>query len=404
MKSLGDNRREFLKTAAAAAAASLLPPRRTAAAETADTLVRGKDPRLIVHAAGPAVFETPLDLLAHSPQTPTPLLFVRNNQQPSDVATIRPVEAMGWKIELAGLIDRPQSIDAAALFLMLQVEQEMVLQCSGNGRSLFAPAAPTKGTPWVRGGVGNVRFSGVTLAAVLERARVKVKPEAKYLTAEGRDAPAAGQQDFEHSLPIDEALARSMLALRLAGDKLPAIHGGPVRLVTPGYYGTMHVKWLTRLRFEAHESSHTSQIPNYRTPKYPITPGEDFQATYENSEPNWRMKTKCLVFSPAADAKLASGKVAVSGVAFNDGAARIERVLLSSDAGDTWQSAELEAPHSPYAWTRWQTHLKLKSGKQQIWARAIDALGRGQPADGAIDWNPHGYAWNGMEKIDVTVG
>jgi hypothetical protein len=31
-------------------------------------------------------------------------------------------------------------------------------------------------------------------------------------------------------------------------------------------------------------------------------------------------------------------------------------------------------------------------------------LGRGQPFDGAIHWNPQGYTWNGVEKIDVTVG
>jgi hypothetical protein len=96
--------------------------------------------------------------------------------------------------------------------------------------------------------------------------------------------------------------------------------------------------------------------------------------------------------------------VSVSGVAFNDGEARIETGLVSPDAGRTWQPAEIEVPESPYAWYRWRTRLRLARGKHQIWAMAVDAMGRRQPLDGAIHWNPQGYTWNGVEKIDVTIG
>jgi sulfite oxidase len=238
----------------------------------------------------------------------------------------------------------------------------------------------------------------------LERLAIKIKPEARFLTAEGKDEPAPNEQDFEHSIPLGEALKKSMLALRLNGEPLPAIHGGPVRLVTPGYYGTMHVKWLNHLRFEPRESDHTSQIPHYRTPRERIGPGDPFMPTYENSDPNWSMKVKCVVLSPAAGAKLAVGEVAVSGVAFNDGEAKIETVLVSPDAGRTWQMTKLEVPSSPYAWYRWQAHLNLPRGPAQIWAMAIDALGRSQPLDGAVAWNPQGYTWNGVEKIDLQIG
>lgn len=400
------DRRAFLKsTSASIAASALAAARQGFAAPTpgADNLVSGKDARLLVHAPQPAVFETPAELLATQQVTPTPLLFVRNNQQPADAATMKPPGPAGWTIELAGLVDPRRAVDAAALGALPQVEREMVLQCSGNSRRLFAASAATKGTPWGRGGMGNVRFAGVRLATFLERHGIKIKPEARFLTAEGSDEPQQGEQDFEHSIPLDEALKKSILALRLNGEPLPAIHGGPVRLVTPGYYGTMHVKWLNRLRFETTESDHTSQIPHYRTPREPIAPGQSFTATFENSEPNWRMKIKCVVLSPAPGARLAAGEISVAGVAFNDGEARIDRLLISPDAGHTWQPAQFEVPESPYAWYRWQARLKLAPGKQQIWALAIDALGRSQPLDGAISWNPQGYTWNGVEKIDVSV-
>lgn len=403
--SSSDRRVFFKKVGATVAAAYGGVPARAfdGQSQPADALLPGKNPRLVVHTAAPAVLETPLDLLAQDRITPIDALFVRNVQHSAALLTIKPPSLSGWKIELGGLVDRPQTINARLLEDLEQVAVEMVLQCSGNGRSLFSPAAKTKGTAWGRGGMGNVRFSGARLQTVLEHFGIRPKPQARYLSAEGVDDPAAGEQDFEHSLPLADALKKSILALRLNGEPIPAVHGGPVRLVTGGYYGTMHVKWITRLRFDAEESNHTSQVPHYRTPLVPIAPGEPFEATLANSEPNWRMKIKSVVLSPLPGATLTAGEVAASGVAFNDGEAAIETVLVSGDGGRTWQRAEVDAPDSPYAWYRWQARLNLPPGRQQIWARAIDKLGRTQPLDGTIHWNPQGYTWNGVDKIDVTV-
>jgi DMSO/TMAO reductase YedYZ molybdopterin-dependent catalytic subunit len=398
------DRRAFLnRTAVAVASTAFASTQRPSLAGAADAggIVPGKDPRLIVHTAQPPVFETPPPLLAAAQVTPTPLLFVRNCQAPPPISDRDPLG--GWKIELAGMIDHPQSFDAAALAKLPPTDVEMVVQCSGNGRAMFSQAAQTEGTQWDRGGMGNVQFSGVRLAALVEHLAVKPKGGARFLTAEGRDGPKPGEMDFEHSLPLDEALKKSILALRLNGQPLPAIHGGPVRLVTPGYYGTMHVKWITRLRFDERESNHTSHIPHYRTPLVPIAPGQQFQPTFDNSEPNWRMRLKSVVLRPAPGARLARGETTIVGVAFNDGEARIDSVLVSTDGGANWRVARLDAPKSPCAWYRWQATLELAPGKHQIWSRAVDALGRSQPVDGAVFWNPRGYTWNGVEKIDVTV-
>lgn len=399
------DRRVFLKkTTAAVASAAVISCHRLAegAAPDAAGIVPQKDPRLIVHTPEPPVFETPPALLADAQVTPTSLFFVRNCQAPPEISGRDPLA--GWKIELAGLVDHAQTFDAALLGKLPKREVEMVVQCSGNGRALFSQSSQTEGTQWLRGGMGNVRFAGVPLAAVLDRLGAKPKKGARFLTAEGRDNPKPGEMDFEHSLPLEETLAKSMLALELNGETLPVIHGGPVRLVTPGFYGTMQVKWVTRLRFEDRESDHTSHMPKYRTPIEPIEPGEKFAPTYENSEPNWRMRLKSVVLSPTPGAHLMRGRSSVVGVAFNDGEARIENVLVSTDRGASWQKARLDVPKSPYAWYRWHAQVELPPGSHEIWSRAVDALGRSQPLDGAIFWNPRGYTWNGVEKIDVTVG
>src|SRR3546814_13726494 len=80
---------------------------------------------------------------------------------------MKPVLIDGWEIELSGLIIPFRVIIRSEdLLKMEQVEHEMVLQCSGNGRAQY-PGIP--GTPWGQGGVANVRFSGVPLSAVLEQ-------------------------------------------------------------------------------------------------------------------------------------------------------------------------------------------------------------------------------------------
>src|SRR5690606_30840388 len=158
-----------------------------------------------------------------------------------------------------------------------------------------------------------------------------VDKQARFITAEGNDQAIAGKQDFEHSLPVDEALNRSILALRLNGKDLPAIHGGPVRLVTPGVFGTMHLKWLSKLTFAGEESQNENHARRYRVPKRRIKPGEEFTADLNNSRFNWRMNVKSVVLEPAPGAEVKAGSNTIRGVAFNDGAAPIDVVLVSTD-------------------------------------------------------------------------
>jgi sulfite oxidase len=364
--------------------------------------IEGIDPRLEVLSAAPLVLQTPVELLAGQRITDKRFLFVRNCQDLDDALTLEPVSLAGWEIELVGLI-RPGRvvIGAEELLGMDLVEHEMVLQCSGNGRSQFAGIP---GTPWGLGGVGNVRFAGVPLKALLERHCVDIDPQVNFVTAEGQDLPAGQEKpDFEHSLPVADVLERSIIALTLNGEPLPGVHGGPVRLVTPGLFGTMQVKWLTRLRFETAESSNFYHATEYRVPMAQLESGARFRFTVDNSRPTWNIRLMSYILDPQPETILESGDVTVSGVAYNDGSARVEAVLVSFDRGQSWKPAELNMPASPYAWYQWSTRVRLEHGDHEIWSRAVDALGRSQPLDGSIHWNPNGYEWNGVYKTRVTV-
>ncbi len=400
-------RRKFLATAAAATAAtSSLPllhadePGKSSAAE----VVKGKDKRLTVHKVFPASMESPPQLL-DSTHTPASLLFVRNNQQPKDAANIDGVALKGWNIEFTGLAGgKSFTFDAAALSDMEQVEHAVVLQCCGNGRGLFSKAAQTKGTQWTRGAMGNVVFAGVPIKAIVKKYNLALDDKLRFVAAEGKDEALPDSDDFEHSLPVHDVIQRGYLATRMNGEPLPAIHGGPVRLVVPGFFATMQVKWLSKLRFEMDESTNHHHAGRYRAPKRILRPGTKQPYTLENSNACWRLKVKSVILSHADGAQVAAGKpTLVRGVAFNDGAVRIDSVAISTDQGNTWTRAKLEESTGRYGWQRWSAPVTLPAGQHEVWSRATDAHGRSQPLNGAIHWNPSGYEWNGVEKIKLMV-
>jgi sulfite oxidase len=400
------SRRRFLQQAgvfsAVGYASRFARPAWSAEQRGSAEIVAGKDPRLTVHSAHPVEIETPLEILRTKRITPKEFLFVRNNQSLENSLTTKSLELNGWKLEVVGLVEKQKSLDATQLADMEQAEVEMVLQCSGNGRAMFSQTAKTKGSQWTAGAMGNVRFSGVRLKTLLDQLDLNIESTAKFVTAEGRDSPLTSQDaDFEHSIPLEDALTRSIIALRMNGEPLPAIHGGPLRLVTPGYYGTMNIKWLSRLRLEPCETFNHHQVHRYRTPHVPIPPGSEFKYSLQNSEPNWRMKIKSVIFAPLEGERMKPGPVEIRGVAWNDGSCRIDAVELSRDGGQTWHRTKLEVPESLYAWYPWSTTLTMPAGEQLIQCRAVDALGRTQPIHGAVHWNPAGYAWNGVHGVKV---
>ena len=252
------DRRNFLATSATALAMSQVS---TAEALHPQALPIGKDTGLKIITLDPLVLETPDSFLAASRVTPSSALFVRNHHGAKQLEDMQS-RPMTSELEITGLVDKPIRFQLADLAKLPKTEVEMVLQCSGNFRFQFSKFSPIKGTPWNKGGIGNVRFAGVRFSDFLKAAGANVLKEAKYVTAEGADQPEkSGQIDYEKSVPLDIALVRGILATELNGAALPAVHGGPLRLVIPGYYGNVQVKWLTKLRFEAAETSNFFQLP-----------------------------------------------------------------------------------------------------------------------------------------------
>ena len=106
------------------------------AAESAETEIEGKE-GLIVLNTRPINAETPAHLLDDA-ITPNHRMFVRNNGIPPEA-----VDPDTWTLEIAGeSCLRPQSFTIADLRSRFEeVTLQLQLECGGNGRSEFVPAA-----------------------------------------------------------------------------------------------------------------------------------------------------------------------------------------------------------------------------------------------------------------------
>ena len=126
------------------------------------------------------------------------------------------------------------------------VTRRMVLECGGNGRSFFTPQA--RGNQWTNGGVGCAEWTGVRLADVLKAAGVK--PTAIFTGHYGADRSLAdpSQDAISRGVPIEQGDGYEQShRVRMNGEPMPHIHGGPVRLIMPGWPGSVSSKWLTRI-------------------------------------------------------------------------------------------------------------------------------------------------------------
>ncbi|HEX8168380.1 MAG TPA: sulfite oxidase [Beijerinckiaceae bacterium] len=337
--------------------------------------------------------EAPVDLLGGR-LTPVPAFFVRNNGRLPPIAADA---AERWTLTVDGEVDRPRAWTLPELKRAFPVVSlTAVLECAGNGRAGFAE--PTEGLPWTLGAVGCARWTGVRLADVLRAAGVR--PGAVYTghfsPDESADSP--GRPAISRGLPIEKALApETLLAFAMNDEPLPYLHGGPLRVVAPGFPGSAWQKWLTRiaLRDREHDGEKMTGT-NYRLPAAPVRPGDAVDPARFSVIAD--MPVKSLITSPAEGFEaVAGGSVEVCGVAWS-GHVPLASVAVSVDGGATWREAALEEAE-PFAWRRFTARLPVPGpGAVAVMARAANAAGRAQPLDGA-PWNPRGYCNNAVHRV-----
>lgn len=360
----------------------------------------GKDPGLTLLGDRPLVAETPENLLDDD-TTPISKFFIRNNGNPPE----EPADPDTWPLRIEGFVDTPLDLTLASLKSDYTAHTyRMVLECGGNGRAFFDP--PARGNQWTNGGAGCAEWTGVRLADLLNAAGVK--PEGIYTAHYGADTHLSGDTDkqpLSRGMPIDKAMEEHTLVVwEMNGEPLPAIHGGPLRLLVPGWPGSLSHKWLTRI--EIRDVEHDGQGmtgTSYRLPIKPMIPGSEPDP--ENFRILESMPLRGIITSPANGATFDADtrEIELRGAAWY-GDKTVTGVDVSTDFGATWHPMELAELRNRYDWRRWTGRVELPGdGYYEIWARATGDDGTMQPHL-AGNWNPQGYGGNPMQRIAILVG
>lgn len=342
---------------------------------------------LIVHSTN--TMETRRDAIGSGVVTPSDRLFVRNNlPAPPDEIT---ADADAWEVRVDG-VNNPRTLTVGELKQMGVVTVASVLQCSGNGRAFFPHGA--SGTQWSVGAAGCILWTGVPLKDVVE-ALGGPADGIRYITSTGGEALPDGLDPktvvVERSVPI-KALETALLVWEMNDKPLPVTHGGPLRLVVPGYYGVNNVKYVKSVALTEAQTDAKIQASGYRVRDVGVKGSPDQPSM-------WEMNVKSWVTAPLEAGR--KGRNLIYGVALG-GTVPLDKVEVSVDDGKNWKNARFLGPDlGPYAWRPFVLAVDLEPGEYRIVSRATDAEGNSQP-EGRVD-NERGYGHNGWKDHGVTV-
>jgi DMSO/TMAO reductase YedYZ molybdopterin-dependent catalytic subunit len=278
------------------------------------------------------------------------------------------VDAATWSLVVDGNAGRRLSFNLDEIKRRPRVDRTVTFECGGNREAVLNRMIST------------VTWTGCALRPLLEEARpARDVLEAVFWGADSGMETLRGQMyqmNFARSMSLQDAMnADAILAYEADGQPLPRVHGFPVRLVVPGWYGVSNVKWLTRI-----ELSPRRFMGRFMGRDYVTIMGRQVGDRVEYTETS---VTKILVKSVIARVTRpggGTGPMRVLGMAFGDGTP-IQRVELQVDGG-AWQPARLEPNSNPFMWTFWSADIPaLAAGQHTVAARAFDRDGKTQPPD-----------------------
>lgn len=308
----------------------------------------------------------------HTPLTPDALLFQTLHL---GAAVLFPPT---YRLSITGLVNTPFSLTLPQLQSLPSKTPTAFHECYGS------PLVPP--THALRR-IGNVSWTGVSLATLLSHAGVRA--EARYIWADGLDRGRFAGVDadrYQKDLPLSKAWGGEVLvAWAMNGEPLGRLRGGPVRLVVPGWFGTNAVKWLCKVDVREGRAPgvFTTRFYNQRDPEG----GGGWR-------PVWGVQPNSMVTRPVPEEVVRGGggeRVVVEGWAWSeDGVVGVE---VCVDEGQSRVQAEVEA-RTGYSWQRFRAKLEVEPGEYVILARATGADGRTQPL---------GEGRNHVHRVPITV-
>lgn len=265
-----------------------------------------------------------------------------------DINSINPdVKADSWSLSVTGQVANTVTIDYEDITEMETVSRFETLRCVGE--SLNGEKMDT------------AFWTGTPVMPLLERADIDSGCGCVMVRAE---------DGYFEEFPV-EALEDAILAYRMNGRPLPRGHGAPVRLLVPGHWGEISVKWVDEIEIL----------------------DKEMDGYWE--ERGWHGTGPAnTVAKLHAENTLENGNKEVGGHAYA-GTRGISRVEVSTDGGSTWNEAELTEELEPSidAWHQWRYEYEPPNETHTVVVRAVEEDGTVQTKEetGRFPSGPSGW-------------
>ncbi len=277
-------------------------------------------------------------------------------------AGIPDIDPAQHKLLIHGMVKQPLVFTLDTLARYPKVSRIGFTECGGNSAPLFSNEPIQADVQALHGLASCAEWSGVLLSTLLDEAGVD--PRAKWIIAEGADAP-----HLSRSVPLAKVMDDAMVAMYQNGERIQPGQGYPMRLWLPGYEGNMNVKFLRRIQVTDQPGMTYFESRIY-TDVLPDGKATQFYFVQE---------VKSFITSPSPAVVLRDpGFYEITGVAYA-GTGRIAKVMVSADGGKSWAEAALQEPRLPKAFTRFRMPWRWDGGPAILQSRAWDEAGNTQP-------------------------
>jgi DMSO/TMAO reductase YedYZ molybdopterin-dependent catalytic subunit len=277
-----------------------------------------------------------------------------------DTAIVLPqIPPSSWRLRIHGMVSRELTLTFDELIRHPLIEAYITLCCVSN---------PVAG-PYI----GNARWLGASLGALLRQAGIKAGADQLYCTS---------FDGFTSGTPVQTAMdgRDALLAVAMNGKPLPVAHGFPVRTVVPGLYGYVSAcKWITDIEVTTYANNVAYWAQRGWTQQAPI-------------------KTESRIDVPNGQAAIKAGRTVIAGVAWAQHKG-IDAVEVRVDNGP-WRQAKLAAVPGIDTWRQWLLNWDATAGTHRIESRATDATGYTQTS---LDAPPEPNGATGFPIVNVTV-
>ena len=257
-----------------------------------------------------------------------------------DTAIVLPqIPPKSWQLRIHGMVSREITLSFEDLLRRPLIESYITLTCVSN----------PVGGPYI----GNARWLGASLGALLREAGIKAGADQLYCTS---------FDGFTSGTPVQTAMdgRDALLAIGMNGKPLPTAHGFPVRTVVPGLYGYVSAcKWITDINVTTYASNHAYWTDRGWSQQAPI-------------------KTESRIDVPSGQGPVKPGQTMIAGVAWAQHKG-VDAVEVRVDRGP-WRQATLASVAGIDTWRQWSLDWNATPGTHRIEARATDATGYTQTA------------------------